>query len=204
MEKLKKRILDISFKYKTSHLGSIFSSLDIIDDIYKKKNEDDIFILSCGHCAMALYVVLEKFYGINAEQLFLKHGVHPHLDEENKIYCSTGSLGMGLPVAIGRALADKNRIVHCLISDGECAEGSIWESLKFIYENNVKNIKVYVNINGYSAYNKIETKYLEDRLKVFLPDINIVHTKVEHYDFLKGINAHYHVIKEEEYNEVNR
>ena len=196
---LSKRILNIAYNHKLSHLGSYFSSVDIIDYIYETKEDEDIFILSSGHCALALYVVLEKYHGLNAEDLFMKHGGHPHRNEEDGIYCSTGSLGMGLTVAIGRALADPNRMVYCLISDGECAEGSIWEGLKYIYENNVKNIKVFVNVNGYAAYDAVDEVYLVDRLKVFMPDINIVYTSVNKFSFLRGLNAHYHVMSSEDY-----
>jgi len=197
---LKRRVLEIGFKNNLSHLGSYFSALDIIDKIYAQMSEEDIFILSSGHAAIALYAVIEKYYGIFADDLFKKHGGHPHRDEDNKIYCSTGSLGLGLTVAVGRALADKNRDVYCLISDGECAEGSIWESLRYIQENNIKNIKVYVNINGYAAYDAVDEKYLADRLKAFYPDINLEYTTVNHFSFLKGLNAHYHIMSEEDYN----
>jgi transketolase len=199
MNKLKERILEIAYKHKLSHLGSYFSSVDIIDKIYKTKDKDDIFILSSGHAALSLYVVIEKYEGKNAEELFLKHGGHPHRDEKNGIYCSTGSLGMGITVAVGRAMANKNRKVYVLISDGECAEGSIWESLRYIQESNLSNIEVYVNINGYAAYDKIDTKYLTDRLKVFLPRINIEYTSVNQLPCLKGLNAHYHVMTEYDY-----
>ena len=196
---LKKRVLEVAYRNKLSHLGSYFSALNVIDGIYSEMNKNDIFILSSGHAALALYAVLEKYHGISAEWLFKKHGGHPHRDEENHIYCSTGSLGLGLTVAIGRALASPNKDIYCLISDGECAEGSIWESLRFIEENNIKNIKVYVNINGYAAYDAVDEKYLSDRLKVFYPNINLVYTTVNHFHFLKGLNAHYHVMNEEDY-----
>ena len=199
MVDLKKRILEIAYKHKLSHLGSYLSASDIIDEIYENKDPDDIFILSSGHAALALYAALEKYEGKNAEELFLKHGGHPHRDEENGIYCSTGSLGLGITVAVGRALANKNRKVHVLISDGESAEGSVWESLRFIKENNLSNIEVYVNINGYAAYDKVDIKYLVDRLKVFLTTINIRYTSVNQYSFLRGLNAHYHVMSEEDY-----
>ena len=204
MEKLKERILDICYENKLSHLGSYFSSVEIIDEIYSEMKNDDIFILSSGHCAVALYAVIEKYKGIDANELFLKHGGHPHRDEENHLFCSTGSLGMGLLVAIGRAMADPSRHVYCLISDGECAEGSIWEGLKFIYENNLKNIKVYVNINGYAAYDTVDTDYLSKRLKTFLPEINLVYTNVNHFEFLSGLNAHYHIMSEEDYQLAKR
>ena len=199
MVDLKQRILEIAYKHKLSHLGSYLSAVNIIDEIYESKNPNDIFILSSGHAALALYVILEKYEGKDAEELFLKHGGHPHRDEDNGIYCSTGSLGLGITVAVGRALADKNRKVHVLISDGESAEGSVWEALRFIQESNLTNIEVYVNVNGYAAYDKVDTKYLVDRLKVFLPPINIRYTDVNQYSFLRGLNAHYHIMSEEDY-----
>lgn len=199
MVDLKKRILEIAYKHKLSHLGSYLSAADIIEEIYENKDPDDIFILSSGHASLALYAALEKYEGKNSEELFLKHGGHPHRDEENGIYCSTGSLGLGITVAVGRALANKNRKVHVLISDGESAEGSVWEALRFIYDNNLSNIKVYVNVNGYAAYDKVDIKYLVDRLKVFLPTINIRYTSVNQYPFLRGLNAHYHIMSEEDY-----
>ena len=199
MVDLKKRILEIAYKHKLGHLGSYLSAAEIVDEIYKNKDTDDIFILSSGHAALALYAALEKYEGKNAEELFLKHGGHPHRDEENGIYCSTGSLGLGITVAVGRALANKNRKVHVLISDGESAEGSVWEALRFIKESNLSNIEVYVNVNGYAAYDKVDVKYLVDRLKVFLPTINIRYTSVNQYPFLRGLNAHYHVMSEQDY-----
>jgi len=199
MVNLKKRLLEIAFKNKLGHLGSYFSSLEIIDEIYSKMEKDDIFILSAGHCALALYVVLEKYFGINAEELFEKHGGHPHRDEINKIHCSTGSLGLGITVALGRAIANKNRKVWVLISDGESAEGSVWESLKTIEEQNIKNIKVFVNINGYAAYREVDVQYMTDRLVTFHPAINLRYTSVEQFDFLKGLNAHYHVMNQENF-----
>ena len=202
MVDLKKRIVEIAYKHKLGHLGSYLSSVEIIDEIYSKMSKDDIFILSSGHASLAMYVCIEKYHGIDAEMLFEKHGGHPHLDEENKIYCSTGSLGLGLPIALGRALANPNRKVWVLVSDGEAAEGSIWESLKTIQELNINNIKVFVNINGLCAYKEVDVDYMTTRLKAFLPQIELRYTTVEQYPFLKGLNAHYHVMSEENYNQV--
>ena len=199
---LKKRIAEIAFKHRLGHLGSYLSSVDIVDEMFSKMEKDDIFILSSGHCALALYVCLEKYHGINAEDMFLKHGGHPHRDEENKIYCSTGSLGLGITVALGRAVANPNRKVWVLVSDGESAEGSVWESLKTIQENDIDNIEVYVNINGLCAYKEVDKDYMSTRLKAFMPRIELRYTTVEQYPFLKGLNAHYHVMTEENYKQV--
>ncbi len=203
-KQLYQRILDIAYTSKCSHLGSYFSAVDIIDDIFEQKNKDDIFILSSGHAAIALYCVIEKYYGIGAAKLFKKHGGHPHRDEENHIYCSTGSLGMGITVAVGRALANPNKKVYVLLSDGECAEGSVWESLRFIKEQNIENIEVYVNANGYAAYDAVDVDYLERRLKSFLPSINVIRTKVNQFSFLNGLNAHYHVMSKDDYDEATK
>ena len=199
---LKNRILEIAYKHKLSHLGSYLSAVDIIDEIYSTKSPEDIFILSSGHAALALYVVLEKYEGKNAEELFIKHGGHPHRNENDGIYCSTGSLGLGITVAVGRAIAKPGRKVHVLISDGETAEGSVWEALRFIKESNLSNIEVYVNVNGYAAYDKVDVTYLVDRLKTFLPSINIRHTSVNQFPFLRGLNAHYHVMSEQDYKSI--
>lgn len=204
MINLKERLLDLHYNNNEEHIGSCFSGLEIIDDIFKKMNKDDIFILSCGHLGYALYAVIEKYYGINAEDLIKKHGGHPHIDEKNKIYCSAGSLGLGITVAVGRAMANPKRDVYVLISDGECAEGTIWESLRYIYEHKINNIKVFVNVNGYAGYDAVDTHYLEKRLKAFLPEINIVNTKVSHFSFLRGIGAHYHIMSEDDYKKAKK
>ena len=203
MVDLKKRIAEIAYKHKLGHLGSYFSSVDIIDKIYSQMNKEDIFILSSGHAALALYVCLEKHRGKDAEELFLKHGGHPHRDEDDEIYCSTGSLGLGITIALGRAVADPNRKVHVLISDGEAAEGSVWEALKTIQEENIHNIEVHVNVNGLCAYKEVDVDYMTKRLLAFLPSVHIHYTTVEQYPFLKGLNAHYHVMKEKDYKQIN-
>lgn len=192
--RLKKRILDISVDYKLSHLSSCMSSLDIIYKIYQIKKENEKFILSNGHAALALYVVLEDKYNINAEELYDKSGTHPCRGDY--LSCSTGSLGMGLPIAVGVALADHSKNTYCLISDGECDEGSIWESLRFVNLNKLDNLKIYVNMNGFSAYNTIDKDYLSTRLNVFYNKINIVETYTG-----DSWDSHYYTPTKENYEE---
>ena len=201
MKELYKRRLDICYERQLHHLGSYFSALQIIEEIYSQKKEDDIFILSNGHAVVALYVVLEKYYGLDAVELHEKYGDHPKRNELDKLHCSTGSLGMGITVAVGRALANPNRDVYCLLSDGECAEGSVWEALRFAYENKVTNLKLYVNANGWAAYDAVDLDYLEKRIKAFHPDVNYIRTTVEHFG-LKGLHAHYTNLNEEQYKEA--
>jgi transketolase len=196
---LHKRLLKLLYDHNEEHVGSCFTCIDIIDDIFKRKQKDDIFILSNGHAAYALYSILEKYHNIDADKLVEKHAGHPNWDKENSIECSTGSLGSGLPIAVGRALANKNRKVYVTISDGECAEGSIWEALRFIKTHNIENIEVHVNANGWACYDPIDIEYLETRLKAFLPEIIFHKTSVEQFPFLTGLSAHYMKLTKEEY-----
>jgi len=195
MNDVEKRIIDISYKEKIGHLSSNLNAVNIIEEIYKTKRPDDIFILSSGHAALALYVILEKYQLKNAEKLFHKHGIHPHRSVGDGIYCSTGSLGQGLTVAVGYALADTSRDVYCLISDGEANEGSIWESLRFIHEAKLTNLKVYANVNGMIAYDMIDRDYMNKRLTAFLPSINIRNTEPPKWKFAEGVLTHYYVLK---------
>ena len=202
LNKLERRIIDISFKNKSSHLSSCLTAVGLIDKIYKIKPPKDIFILSNGHAGLALYVVLEKYEKRNAEKLFKKHGTHPNRDIKNGIWCSTGSLGQGLPIAVGMALANRKRNVWVLLSDGECAEGSIWEALRIATENRMENLRIEVNANGHSAYKEIDVEYLRHRIQTFYPLLIIETNMFKYPDCLQGLSGHYHVLNEKEYKEA--
>jgi transketolase len=199
MNKLERRLFEITYNEKLIHLSSCLSALPIIEEIYAEKKEDEIFILSNGHAGLALYVVLEEKYGIDPVMLLHKHGIHPGKDLENKLFCSTGSLGSGLPIAVGRALANRTKNVYCMISDGEAAEGSIWEALRFAHVAKLDNLKIYANINGMSAYEYLDVDYLVQRLTTFLPTINIRISDPPEWPFAKGLLTHYYPLKSEDY-----
>ena len=196
----KKRVLEISYKLGLSHIGSCLTSLGTISRIFLFKLPNEKFVLSNGHAGLALYVILEKHGFANAEELFKKHGTHPNRD--NVIDCSTGSLGQGLPIAVGMALAHRDRRVYCVISDGECAEGSIWESLTIARDEKLRNLKIYLIMNGWAAYKKIDEDYLIKRIKAFEFPVRIIKTTMDEYPFLKGLDGHYSKIKKEDYEKI--
>lgn len=204
LSKLEQRIVDISYKNGLGHLSSNLTAVNLIDSIYKVKKEKEIFVLDSGHAALALYCVLEKIYFKDAEELFNKHGVHPNRDLEDLIYCSAGSLGQGLPIAIGMALADRKRNVYILTSDGAMAEGSNWESLRIAGEQRLENLKIMVNANGTGAYGKIDSDLLDTRLQMFYPSLVIRTNMFKYPDYLQGFDGHYKVLNEEEYKELNK
>lgn len=184
MKELHKRILEISKERELTHIGSALSAVDIIEEIYEEKGPDDKFVLSAGHCFLAQLVVMEK-HGIPIPDDI---PTHPE-DYIEGVDVPTGSLGQGLPIAVGMALADRNRNVYCLVSDGECAEGSIWESLALASELELDNLKVYVNANGFAAYKEVDLDLLEKRLKAFFP-VDFRRTCSDFGD-VTGLAAHY-------------
>ena len=191
---LEKRIIDLSYKHKLSHIGSCLTALPIIYEIYSRKEKHERFVLSCGHAGLALYVVLEDFFKVDAEKILIQCGVHPDMLKSFHIDCSTGSLGQGLPIALGMAMANRNEMVYCLISDGEAMEGSIYEAMNVRAKYEVKNLKVYCNYNGWGAY--------DESPMVNLSDINVWDTS-EHW-FMKryGQEAHYKVLTSHDYEKV--
>ena len=196
---LKRRIITISYRRKLSHLGSVLTAVDIIDDIYKTKKPDEKFILSSGHAGLALYVVLEKYGGRDAEEIYKHHGTHPDRCDGCGIDCSTGSLGHGIGIAVGMALADRDKNVYCLISDGECAEGSVWEALRIQREQQLNNLIVYLNYNGWSAYH--ESNPFSFIRMIDFPAI-IRSTNVDYLPFLAGLVGHYKVMNGKEFKQA--
>jgi len=204
---LKKRIIEIAYKNKAAHIGSCLTAVDIINEIYKKMRPQDVFILSSGHAALALYVILEKFKGHDAEVLYKKHGTHPNRDED--IFCSSGSLGHGLPIAVGMAITSPDKTIYVLTSDGEWAEGSMEESARIIEEikmgehditSTLSNLKVYININGFGAYKSINKNMMA--WKFGGTGFYLRKTNVNQLPFLHNLDAHYHVMSDNDYAEA--
>ena len=155
-----------------AHFGSSLSLTDILVTIYKSyfdqnqkhSCERNRFILSKGHGALGYYCVLEAFNFLNKEQTdtFELNGsnffAHSHKDTNNGIEYSGGSLGLGLPFAVGMALANRLKKVESkifvLLGDGECDEGIVWESLMSVKNFNLNNITIVVDKNNMQSDGK--------------------------------------------------
>ncbi len=158
---IRSNILNLTFKAKSSHIGSCLSIVEILFALYfgvlKKK---DRFILSKGHAALALYSTLfeKKFISKKILNSFgsNKTILMNHVSNKvNGVEFSTGSLGHGLPVSVGKALKFKtnkeNNKVYVLMSDGEMNEGTTWESLLFANHHKLDNLNIIID------YNKIQS-----------------------------------------------
>lgn len=202
MNQLERRIIDLSYKHKASHIGSCLSAVNIINNIYKVKKPTDPFILSNGHTGLALYVVLESLGLVDADDLFNRHGVHPNRNLKDHLIVSSGSLGQGLPIAVGMAVANRDQTVYVLTSDGEMAEGSMWEALKIAADLRLENLRIAVVGNGYSAYDKTDVDTIDTRMQYFYPSLMVKTNLYQMPPWLQGLQAHYHVMTDDEYEEI--
>lgn len=177
---LRRKILEMVVCAKAGHIAPCFSCVDILTALYYGgilhiKPEDlhwerrDRFILSKGHAVAALYVILADLGFFPEEELVTfnrkgsRLGGHPEHSLPG-IEVSTGSLGHGLSIAAGLALAGKwdkkNYLCVTLLGDGECQEGSVWEAAMFSAHHRLSNLVAIIDYNRLSATDFIE-KYLD-------------------------------------------
>lgn len=182
VKRLKRYILTAAYEAKEGHVASAFSILDVLWVLYNKVASNyppnpkwenrDYVILSKGHGCLALYAVLgdRGFFRIENLSTFCQYdspfGGHPHRMKVPGVEASTGSLGHGLPIAVGIAKGLKIRglsnRVFCLVGDGELNEGSNWEACMLASQHGLDNLNVIVD------YNQSGDRAVEYR--PFLPD----------------------------------
>ena len=165
---IRKKIFLTGYSVNIAHLASAFSIVEILYSLYINKNlkydsknplmeNRDRFILSKGHGSLALYVILEKvgFFDEKVLKSFCKPGSllggEPCISYNYGIEATTGSLGHGLSLGVGMALAKKidNREerVYVLLGDGECEEGTVWEAVMFAAHKKLNNLIAIVDCN---------------------------------------------------------
>lgn len=170
-KRIRQHCVRMTSKANASHIGSCLSAADLLAAVYARalrfdpQRPDwagrDRFIMSKGHACAAVYAVLAEsgYFPIERLETFYQNGspLAGHVMHKNVpgVELSTGSLGHGFPVAVGMALAAKrdsrpNRI-FCIVSDGECDEGSVWEAALFAPQHKLDNLVVLVD------YNKIQS-----------------------------------------------
>lgn len=173
----RKEIFLAAYRAGAAHLASSFSLVEILRTLWLRgvmayRPDDprwegrDILILSKGHGALSLYVILQEAGCLTKEELdtFCLPGSllggEPHVAECPWVETSTGSLGHGLGVAVGMALALKqdkkaNR-VYVILGDGECQEGSVWEGAQGAAAYGLDNLTVIIDRNRIQKMDLIE------------------------------------------------
>jgi len=165
------------------HIPSSYSILDILVAIYSSITDlgqvgcEHKFVLSKGHGCAALYVVLASrglldwedinSYGTNGSRL----GGHPDRNKQLPVESNSGSLGHGFPFAVGVALANKIKgsntaKTYVLLGDGECQEGTVWESASIAVNQELGNLTAIIDWNGSAA--QLQSKeYLLQKWEAF-------------------------------------
>jgi transketolase len=185
------RIIEYSSRNRIPHLACSLSCTDMLVALYCQEMhispelasspDRDRFILSKGHAAAALYAVLTQIGFFTEEEFFsfCTDGSpafeHPSLYSLPGIEASTGSLGHGLPIGLGIALAaklqKKTHNVYAILGDGECNEGSVWEAAMFAPAKGLDNVCVIVDYNKWQATSRSEEVLqlgpLADKWKAF-------------------------------------
>lgn len=209
-KKIRKIILNIISKTNSSHIGSCFSIVDILTVLYKNilsipSPEDphrDIFILSKGHAVAALYATL-SVHGFISQELLDTYAVdgsqlagHVIKGSAPGIEATSGSLGHGLSLVAGLALANKmtTRNFYCLLGDGECNEGSVWEAASFCSHFKLAKITAIIDCNkqqglGYTT-DIMDMNNMAERWQAF--GWEVVEIDGHDYDALQDVLTHSH------------
>lgn len=173
-KEIRKKVLKMFFDSQTAHLSSSLSTVDILTILYFKilsldpknpwSDNRDRFILSKGHGVAALYATLAQ-RGFFPEEIldgYCQDGSklpgHSTKDSVPGVEVSTGSLGHGLSMGAGMALAAKNDgkdyKIFVLMSDGECEEGSVWEAALFTSHHQLDNLIAIIDYNKLQAFGR--------------------------------------------------
>jgi len=153
--KLRQDTFNAFIEHGEAHLGGSFSMIEMLLALHEEVlTTEDKFILSKAHSSFP-YCIYLRDNGLNP-----KLSTHLEIDPENNIHCTTGSLGHGLPISLGMALArkiqKKKGNIYVMISDGECQEGTTWESLLIAAKHKLDNLIIVVDYNKLQALSTIE------------------------------------------------
>jgi transketolase len=187
------RLLQMHYEAKTGHIGGNLSALDALLHLHVEvMREPDVFVLSKGHAAGALYIALWSAGLLTDADLrtFHQDGTllagHPVAGWHRRIPFATGSLGHGLGLAAGVALAKRLRgepgDVYCMLSDGECEEGAIWEALIFVRHQRLANLVVLIDANGLQAFGATDEVASLGRLAPKLTALGLQVAEIDGHD----------------------
>ena len=172
---LRRHIVELAYHGRSAHLGCALSLVEISAALYggvmryDRTNpaapDRDLLVLSKGHGVMALYACFRELGWIGDDDIrsYLDNGTRLRgLSESDIPGCevTSGSLGHGLPVAVGMAYGlarlHSRRRVWCIVGDGEMNEGSMWEAMLFAAHRRLEKLTVIVDANGFQAMGRTD------------------------------------------------
>lgn len=175
-KKIRRHAIEMVHNSHASHIASALSAADILAVLYTdvlhfdprdpQKADRDRFVMSKGHAGVSVYAALAEsgFFPVEALETYYKNGsvFSGHVSHKGVpgVELSTGSLGHGIAVACGMAMAakmeGKSYHVYTLVGDGECNEGSVWETALTANQYELDNFTIIVDRNGMQAMGKCE------------------------------------------------
>lgn len=182
-KEIRKDIIEMVYNAKSGHPGGSLSCTDILVAIFHEKmnlnldnngNRIDKFILSKGHCAPAYYAILASKGFIPHKDLKTLRKIDSYLEGHpsnkiNGVDASSGSLGQGLSIANGMAIAKKldnsEGKVYCVLGDGEIQEGQVWEACMTANKYKLNNLIAFLDYNGLQIDGNIKDVKSVDKLK---------------------------------------
>ena len=187
-KRLRRDVLSLVYERKEGHIGGSLSIVEILISLYERiLKKEDKFILSKGHAYPPLYLML-KSKGYNP-----KLSGHPDIDPENGVFCTTGSLGHGFPIAVGMALARKIKKqegnIYVIIGDAECQEGTIWESSLIAAHHKLDNLILIVDNNKVQTLGKTEDILSVENLEKKFESFDFDVSRVDGHSFAELIPA---------------
>ena len=187
-KKLRKDTLDLAIKTKDGHIAPCFSTIEILISLYEHiLKPQDKFILSKGHACLSFYISLRN-KGYNP-----KISGHPDIEPDQGIECTTGSLGNGLPIGLGMAFAKKFKKeegnIYVLIGDGECQEGTIWETLNIARKFKLTNLITIVDHNKLQALTSVKEILDETNLKAKFESFGTHVIEIDGHNFEELLDA---------------
>jgi transketolase len=197
---VRKDILYQVYEAQSGHPGGALSCADILTAIYfETKEEGDRVILSKGHASAALYAVLAEHGDITKDELktFRKYGSrlqgHPSSKALDKVDVSSGSLGQGLSIANGIALAnrldEKDNFVYVILGDGEIQEGQIWEAAMSSSHYHLNHVIAFLDYNKLQIDGAnddvMKVKPVDKKFKAFGWDVQ----EIDGHDFNQIVEA---------------
>ncbi len=202
----RKRIINMIYKAKSGHSGGSLSIIDMLTAIYEidvnfNENPRSRVVLSKGHTVPAQYAILNSKGIIKDEEMSTLRKInsrlqgHPSIKDIPEVDATTGLLGQGLSIAVGMAIAKRNKNdnhhVYAIVGDGEMQEGQIWEAMMQAAHYKLNNLILIIDYNKLSSYGDVNQSMNLEPLKQKVEAFNFHTIEIDGNNMEQVVNALY-------------
>lgn len=202
----RKRIINMIYKAKSGHSGGSLSIIDMLTAIYEidvnfNENPRSRVVLSKGHTVPAQYAILNSKGIIKDDEMSTLRKInsrlqgHPSIKDIPEVDATTGLLGQGLSIAVGMAIAKRNKNdnhhVYAIVGDGEMQEGQIWEAMMQAAHYKLNNLILIIDYNKLSSYGDVNQSMNLEPLKQKVEAFNFHTIEIDGNNMEQVVNALY-------------